>query len=139
MTTRKRKMDENARTSRPRVRPRGTARRAPLPALTVLRQDFAHNDRAITDGKTEGFLKLMLVRSRPVGVTIVGAQAGELIGLWALAMTTGAKVGQMAGMIAPYPTRGEISKRAAGVYFSPKLFDNPRVKQVVRLVQRFLP
>lgn len=115
------------------------ARAAHGAALTVLRQDFAHNDRAITDGKTEGFLKLLLVRSRPVGVTIVGAQAGELIGLWALAMTTGAKVGQMAGMIAPYPTRGEISKRAAGVYFSPKLFDNPRVKQVVRLVQRFLP
>lgn len=108
-------------------------------ALTVLRQDFAHNDRAITEGKTEGFLKLMLVKSRPVGVTIVGAQAGELIGFWALAMATGAKVGQVAGIIAPYPTRGEISKRAAGAYFSPKLFDNPRLKQVVRLVQRLIP
>ena len=108
-------------------------------ALTVIRQDFAHNDRAITEAKTGGFLKLMLVKSRPVGVTIVGAQSGELIGLWALAMAAGLKVGQIAGMITPYPTRGEISKRAAGAYFSPKLFDNPRVKQVVRLVQRLLP
>jgi pyruvate/2-oxoglutarate dehydrogenase complex dihydrolipoamide dehydrogenase (E3) component len=115
------------------------ARAAHGAALTVLRQDFAHNDRAITEGKVEGFLKLMLVKSRPVGVTIVGAQAGELIGLWALAMATGAKVGQVAGMIAPYPTRSEISKRAAGAYFSPKLFDNPRLKQVVRLMQRLLP
>jgi hypothetical protein len=62
-----------------------------------------------------------------------------LIGLWALAMTSGLKVGALAGMIAPYPTRGEISKRAAGAYFSPKLFDNMVVKRVVRLVQRLLP
>ena len=115
------------------------ARAAHGPALTVLRQDFAHNDRAITEGKTDGFLKLMLVRSRPVGVTIVGAQAGELIGLWALAMAAGMKVGQVAAMIAPYPTRTEISKRSAGAYFSPKLFDSPRLKRMVRLVQRLLP
>ncbi len=108
-------------------------------ALTVIRQDFSHNDRAITEGKTDGFLKLMLVKSRPVGVTIVGAQAGELISLWALAMVAGVKVGQVAAMIAPYPTRSEISKRSAGAYFSPKLFDSPRLKQVVRLVQRLLP
>ncbi len=42
-------------------------------------------------------------------------------------------------MVAPYPTLGEVSKRAAGAYFSPKLFDNPAVKRVVRFVQRFLP
>jgi pyruvate/2-oxoglutarate dehydrogenase complex dihydrolipoamide dehydrogenase (E3) component len=115
------------------------ARTAHGAALTVLRQDFAHNDRAITEARADGFLKLMLVKSRPVGVTIVGAQAGELIGLWALAMATGAKVGQVAGMIAPYPTRSEISKRAAGAYFSTKLFDNPRLKQVVQLVQSLIP
>lgn len=107
--------------------------------VQVLRQEFLHNDRAVTDGKTVGFLKLMLVKGRPVGVTIVGAGAGELIGLWALAMSAGLKVGALASMIAPYPTRGEISKRAAGAYFSPKLFDNIAVKRVVRLVQRFLP
>ena len=48
-------------------------------------------------------------------------------------------MGAIAGMVAPYPTLGEISKRAAGAYFSPKLFDNPTVKTVVRLVQRYLP
>ena len=42
-------------------------------------------------------------------------------------------------MVAPYPTLGEVSKRAAGAYFSPKLFDSPVVKRVVRLVQRYLP
>ncbi|MDO8986526.1 NAD(P)/FAD-dependent oxidoreductase [Cypionkella sp.] len=113
--------------------------RAKYPGVQVIRQEFSHNDRAVTDGKTAGFLKLMLLKDRPVGVTLVGAGAGELIGLWALAMTSGLKVGALAGMIAPYPTRGEISKRAAGAYFSPKLFDNMVVKRVVRLVQRLLP
>jgi hypothetical protein len=41
--------------------------------------------------------------------------------------------------VLPYPTLGEVSKRAVGAYFSPKLFDNPWLKRVVRLVQRFLP
>ena len=108
-------------------------------ALTVLRQDFHHNDRATAEAKAHGLLKLMIVKGRPVGVSIVGPQAGELIGLWALAISAGLKISKIAGMIAPYPTLGEISKRAAGAYFSLTLFDNPRLKQFVRLVQRFLP
>jgi pyruvate/2-oxoglutarate dehydrogenase complex dihydrolipoamide dehydrogenase (E3) component len=108
-------------------------------ALTVLKQDFHHNDRAQTEGRAVGLLKLMVVKGRPVGVSIAGPQAGELIGLWALALSQKMKLSQMAGMVAPYPTLGEISKRAAGSYFTPQLFDSPRVKQIVRLVQRFLP
>ena len=49
-----------------------------------------------------------------------GAQAGELIGLWALALAPGLKMCAIAGMVAPYPTLGEVSKRAAGAYFSPE-------------------
>ena len=45
----------------------------------------------------------------------------------------------VAGMVAPYPTLGEINKRAAGAYFSPKLFDSALVKRVVRFVQRVVP
>ena len=108
-------------------------------ALTVLRQDFHHNDRATAEARAHGLLKLMVVKGRPVGASIVGPQAGELIGLWALAISANLKISTVAGMIAPYPTLGEISKRSAGAYFSPTLFDNPRLKQVVRLVQRLLP
>lgn len=108
-------------------------------ALTVQRQDFSGLDRAITDGATEGFLKLMIVKGKPVGVTLVGAHAGEQIGLWALALSAGVKLSAVAGMIAPYPTLGEISKRAAGAYFSPRLFDSPVIKTVVRALQRVLP
>jgi pyruvate/2-oxoglutarate dehydrogenase complex dihydrolipoamide dehydrogenase (E3) component len=115
------------------------ARKAHGTALTVLKQDFHHNDRAQTEGRAMGLLKLMVVKGRPVGVSIAGPQAGELIGLWALAIANRMKLSQVAGMVAPYPTLGEISKRAAGSYFTPALFESPRVKQIVGLIQRFLP
>ncbi len=108
-------------------------------AVTVARFDYDENDRAIATGKTTGFIKVMVVKGKPVGATIVGAEAGELIGVWALAIANGLKMGAIASMIAPYPTLGEINKRAAGAYFSPKLFDNPKVKKVVGFVQRYIP
>lgn len=108
-------------------------------ALTVVRADFAHNDRAITEGKAKGLIKVMIVEGRPLGASIVGPQAGELIALWALAISSNLKMSAIAGMVAPYPTLGEVSKRAAGAYFSPKLFDNAALKQLVRFVQKFVP
>lgn len=107
-------------------------------ALSVVREDFSHMDRAITDQTTEGFIKLMIVKGRPVGVTLVGAHAGEQISLWALALAGRVKLSTLAGMVAPYPTLNEISKRAAGAYFSPRLFGNPWIKTLVRVVQRLL-
>ncbi|TDE39143.1 dihydrolipoyl dehydrogenase family protein [Antarcticimicrobium sediminis] len=107
--------------------------------LEVVRFDYAHNDRAIAERKTGGFAKVMVVKGRPVGASIVGHQAGELISLWALALANRLKMGQVAAMVAPYPSIGELNKRVAGAYFSPRLFDNQVVKRVVRAVQRWLP
>ena len=107
--------------------------------LEVVRFNYNHNDRAIAERKDEGFIKVMVVKGRPVGASIVGHQAGELINMWALALANGLKMSQIAAMVAPYPTIGEINKRAAGAYFTPRLFDNPTVKKIVGLVQRFIP
>lgn len=107
--------------------------------LTVVRSEYKGNDRALAEGKTDGFLKVMVAKGKPVGATMVGAQAGELISLWALALSSGLKMSAISGMVAPYPTMMELHKRAAGAYFSPKLFENPTVKKVVRFVQRWLP
>ncbi|MCK0126365.1 FAD-dependent oxidoreductase [Gelidibacter sp. F2691] len=107
--------------------------------MEVARFDFAGNDRAIATQQTKGLIKVMIVKGRPVGVSIVGPGAGEMINLWALAMANRLKMGQIAAMVAPYPTMAEISKRAAGAYFSPRLFDSPMVKRVVGFVQKFLP
>ena len=78
----------------------------------------------------------MVVKGRPVGVGIVGEQAGEQIALWSMVIANRLKLSAVAGMVAPYPTLAEVSKRAAGAYFSPRLFDSPWVKRFVRLVQR---
>ncbi|WP_298919184.1 FAD-dependent oxidoreductase [uncultured Roseobacter sp.] len=108
-------------------------------ALEVVRFPYEHNDRAIAERKTKGFIKVMVVKGRPVGASIVGYQAGELINLWALALANRMKMSQVAAMVAPYPTIGEVNKRAAGAYFSPRLFDSLMVKKIVGLVQRFVP
>lgn len=107
--------------------------------LEVVRFDYAENDRAVAEAKTTGLIKVMIVKGRPVGASIVGAQAGELIGLWALVIANKLKISAVANMVAPYPTLGEISKRAAGAYYTPRLFRNDTVKRVVRLVQRLVP
>ena len=115
------------------------ARKAHGDRVEVLRWSFHDNDRAQAEGRTEGLVKLVAVKGRVVGVGIAGASAGELIGLWALVLSNRIKLSAVAGMVLPYPTLSEVSKRAAGAYFSPKLFANPALRQVVRLVQRVLP
>ncbi|MBO6898916.1 MAG: FAD-dependent oxidoreductase [Shimia sp.] len=107
--------------------------------LTVTRFASHHNDRLIAERNAYGLIKAMVVKGRPVGVSIVGPQAGELVNLWSLVIANKLKMSAVAGMVSPYPTVGEINKRVAGAYFSPQLFDNPKVKRVVGLVQRWLP
>lgn len=108
-------------------------------AVEVVRFDYAENDRAIATRQTTGLIKVMVHKGRPVGASIVGAEAGELIGIWALAIANKMKMSAIAGMVLPYPTLGEINKRAAGAYFSPRLFENTMVKRIVGFVQKTLP
>lgn len=105
----------------------------------VYRFPFHENDRAIAESKTTGLIKVMVVKGRPVGASIVGAGAGDLISFWALAIANKMKMSQIAGMVAPYPTIGEVNKRAAGAYFSPRLFESDKIKKVVGFVQKYLP
>ena len=107
--------------------------------LEVVRAEYAENDRAIATGRTTGYVKVMVVGGRPVGATIVGAEAGDLAATWSLVIANKLKMSAVSAMVAPYPTLAELNKRAAGAYFSPRLFDNPTVKRVVGLVQRLLP
>jgi len=115
------------------------AREAYGEKLEVVRFEYHHNDRAIAERKTKGLIKVMVVKGRPVGASIAGFQAGELINLWALVIANNLKMSAVANMVAPYPTIGEINKRVAGAYFSPRLFDSVMVKRVVGFVQRWLP
>ncbi|SFJ43689.1 dihydrolipoyl dehydrogenase family protein [Celeribacter neptunius] len=108
--------------------------------LEVVRADYTGNDRAIATGRGgAGFIKLMVVKGRPVGVTIVGPEAGELIAFWSLMLSLKLKMSKIAGMVAPYPTLAELNKRAVSAYFTPRLFENRKVKWVVKAVQRLVP
>jgi pyruvate/2-oxoglutarate dehydrogenase complex dihydrolipoamide dehydrogenase (E3) component len=103
----------------------------------VLRWPFSENDRAQTERDTEGLVKIVLGRNgRILGASILGAGAGDLILPWALAIAQKLKIGALANLIVPYPTRGEASKRAAGCYYTPTLF-SPRTRRLVRFLARF--
>ena len=105
--------------------------------IRVLRWPFAENDRARTERRSEGLIKVITTRrGRILGAGIVGAQAGELIQPWVLAMDQKLDIGAMARTIVPYPTRGEVGKRAAFAYYAPKLF-SARTKRLVRFLARF--
>lgn len=111
--------------------------RAADPRITTARAEFAENDRAVTAGTTRGFAKLVIGRGgRILGATIVGAHAGELIGLWALAIGQKTKLSALASMTMAYPTLAEVSKRAAGAYYTPTLFSR-RTRVLVRLLSWF--
>lgn len=98
--------------------------------------NFAANDRARAERATGGFIKAVVGRKgRILGATIVGRHAGELILPWVLAVQKGLRVSDMAGIIAPYPTLSEVSKRVAGTYYTPTLFSD-KTKRLVGLMQR---
>ncbi len=105
--------------------------------VVVLRWPYRENDRAQAERQTGGLIKAVTTKKGEIlGASILGAHAGELIQLWVLAMGQGLGVKAIAGMIAPYPTLGEISKRAAGSFFTPRLFGE-RTKTLVRFLSRF--
>lgn len=112
------------------------AARAAGQSPEVIRLPYAENDRARTDAAAEGFIKLVMgKRGRVLGVSIWGAQAGELIHPWALVVSGRLKLSALASYIAPYPTLGEISKRAAGQHFAPRVF-GPLSRKLVSLLAR---
>jgi len=104
--------------------------------VTVVRSEYAENDRARAERAGDGFVKVVATRRGALlGATIVGRNAGELILPWVLAMQQGLGLRAMASVIAPYPTLGEIGKRAAGSFYAPRLF-GPGTRRLVRLLQR---
>ena len=105
--------------------------------ITILRWPYHENDHAQTERETHGLVKAITTRSGKIlGASIVGAHAGELIQVWVLAVGQGLNIKALAGMIAPYPTFGEVSKRAAGSFFTPKLF-SPGTRKLVRFLSWF--
>ncbi|OOV88540.1 FAD-dependent oxidoreductase [Oceanospirillum linum] len=82
----------------------------------VTRYGLDDLDRAIADGSTEGFVKVLTVpgKDKILGVTIVGTHAGDLLAEYVLAMKHGLGLSKILGTIHTYPTLAEANKFAAG-------------------------
>ena len=102
-------------------------------AYTVWSEAFKDNDRSLAMGNTAGRIKMILDKKENIlGVQILGPGAGDLINEW-VAVTSGkVKLSTLASAVHPYPTLGEINKRVAGAYLSPKIFSE-RVKKGLAL------
>jgi pyruvate/2-oxoglutarate dehydrogenase complex dihydrolipoamide dehydrogenase (E3) component/uncharacterized membrane protein YdjX (TVP38/TMEM64 family) len=85
-------------------------------AYEVTRFEFAELDRAIADGSTAGFVKVLTVpgKDKILGVTIVGEHAGDLLAEYVLAMRHGLGLNKILGTVHTYPTLAEANKYAAG-------------------------
>ncbi|ATX81591.1 Pyruvate/2-oxoglutarate dehydrogenase complex, dihydrolipoamide dehydrogenase (E3) component [Mariprofundus ferrinatatus] len=105
--------------------------------VRILRWSFTENDRAQSERRTEGLIKVVTTAKGVIlGASIVGLHAGELIQPWVLAITQKLKIGAMASMIAPYPTLAEANKRIAGSFFTDRLFSSA-TRRLVRLLLKF--
>jgi len=103
--------------------------------VDVFKREFTDVDRAVADGETDGFVKIVCRKGTDeiLGATIVARHAGEMIGELTLAMVTGTGLGTLGGMIHPYPTQAEAVKQAGDAYNRTRL--TPFVK---RLFERWL-
>ncbi|MEO0543154.1 MAG: FAD-dependent oxidoreductase [Pseudomonadota bacterium] len=105
--------------------------------ITILRWPYAENDRAQAERKTEGLVKVITdKKGKILGASIAGAGAGEMINVFALAVSKKMKVQDLRGFIAPYPTMTEITKRAA-TSFSAPMTRKPFVRNIIGFLRRF--
>ncbi len=82
-------------------------------AVDVFTQPFTHIDRAILDGDTDGFAKVLVRKGSDaiIGATIVSRHAGDMIGEVALAMTGKLGLKAIANTVHPYPTHAEALRK----------------------------
>ncbi len=89
--------------------------------ITIVQKGMKHVDRAICEGATDGFLKIVLRKKNQqiLGATIVGPTAGDLIGEIAVAMATKLPFDQLTTVMHPYPTFGlSLQLMASEVYYA---------------------
>jgi pyruvate/2-oxoglutarate dehydrogenase complex dihydrolipoamide dehydrogenase (E3) component len=100
--------------------------------LDAISVPLASVDRAILDGEDEGFLRILLERGskkgRILGATLVAEHAGDMLGELCLAIAKGVGLADIGGVIHPYPTQGEVVKKAADAWRRGKL--TPTVKRI---------
>lgn len=88
--------------------------------VRVLRVPFAENDLSQAERTTAGLIKVIATdRGRILGAGVTGRGGGEIIALWSLAMASGLTIDALKSFPAPYPSRADISRRAAIAFDGP--------------------
>ena len=84
----------------------------------VYKVDLSEVDRAVADGETAGFVKIITKKGgdQILGATIVASHAGEMLNELTLAIMQNIGLGKLAEVIHPYPTQAEGIRRAADLY-----------------------
>jgi pyruvate/2-oxoglutarate dehydrogenase complex dihydrolipoamide dehydrogenase (E3) component len=96
---------------------------------------FAKLDRARTESETEGEVKVFADgRGRILGASILGANGGEMISEYALAMRHGLGLSQIADTIHPYPTY-MLGNRQTADRFIAKQLDSPLLAVLGKLLR----
>ena len=91
----------------------------------VYRFPFSKLDRAITESESLGLVKVFATsRGQVLGASILGAQAGEMIAEYALAMRAKVRLSTISSAIHPYPTFASGNRRAADRFVSSRLTPN---------------
>jgi len=91
-------------------------------------------DRALNEAEETGFLKLIYRKDRKLlGVTIVAAEAGEMINEWVVVMKHGFKVDELAGVIHVYPTYATASMQASAAVLVKRLLGGLTGEVIKRL------
>lgn len=87
-------------------------------AVELTRFPLGESDRALCEGATEGFIKVLTPpgSDRILGVTIVGEQAGEMLTEFVLAMKHGLGLKALLATLHAYPTWADANKATAGVW-----------------------
>jgi len=94
--------------------------------VSVYRFNYSGHDRAVIEGATEGMVKVVCdLKGKILGAHILGANGGDLINEYALAMNSGLGVQQISQTIHVYPSMGQVVKRGADQYYREKLFSGP--------------
>ena len=105
--------------------------------INIARWPYYDNGRAQAARATHGHIKVITARNGTVlGATIVGAQAGEMISAWTLAIVQKLDVSAITDVVWPSPTLSEIGRNAALDFFTPRL-TSPRVRRIIAWLRIF--
>ena len=98
----------------PEVASVGVGTERPAEGLQILEWTHSHVDRAVAEGDTAGYARLVVdKRGHILGGTVVGPRAGETLGEVVLAVAKGMTTRDLAGVVHAYPTYNDGPWNAA--------------------------